>query len=206
MQEVVDATLLENVETSIESNKSLQMLDIYAKHSHVVEEAVLKGARGNTSLKKLTIRRCYDQQHLKIAAAADELRRVRPELELHCSLRQSQSYSSVMPSCMLYVRMCVYMNTCNMYSCFFCYSLTAHQILNLRSSSVCSTWTHPLRVGPSWTRPLRVGPSWTRPLRVGPSWTRPLRVGPSWTHPLRVGPSWTHPLKVGPSWTHPLRV
>ena len=78
MQEVVDATLLENVETSIESNKSLQMLDIYAKHSHVVVEAVLKGARGNTSLKKLAIWRSYDQQHL-----IDELRRVRPELELH---------------------------------------------------------------------------------------------------------------------------
>ena len=80
MQEVVDATLLEKVETSIESNKSLQMLDI--KHSRVVE-AVLKGARGNTSLKKLTIVQSYDQQHLcKTAAAADELRRVRPELEL----------------------------------------------------------------------------------------------------------------------------
>ena len=82
MQEVVDATLLEKVETSIESNKSLQMLDMYIRHSRVVE-AVLKGARGNTSLKKLTIRRrSYDQQHLN-AAAADELRRVRPELELH---------------------------------------------------------------------------------------------------------------------------
>ena len=78
---MVDATLLEKVETSIESNKSLQMLDIYAKHSHVVVEAVLKGARGNTSLKKLAIWRSYDQQHLK--TAADELRRVRPELELH---------------------------------------------------------------------------------------------------------------------------
>ena len=79
VQEVVDATLLEKVETSIESNKSLQMLDIYAKHSRVVE-AVLKGARGNTSLKKLTRRRSYDELHLK--TAADELRRVRPELEL----------------------------------------------------------------------------------------------------------------------------
>ena len=78
MQEVVDATLLEKVETSIESNKSLQMLDIDIKHSRVVE-AVLKGARGNTSLKKLTIRRrSYD--HLKTAAA--ELQQVRPELEL----------------------------------------------------------------------------------------------------------------------------
>ena len=78
---MVDATLLEKVETSIESNKSLQMLDIRIKHSRVVE-AVLKGARGNTSLKKLTIEKSYDQQHLN-AAAADELRRVRPELELH---------------------------------------------------------------------------------------------------------------------------
>ena len=68
MQEVVDATLLEKVETSIESNKSLQMLDIYSEYSsHVVEEAVLKGARGNTSLKKLTVRRSYDQQHLKLS-------------------------------------------------------------------------------------------------------------------------------------------
>ena len=76
MQEVVDATLLEKVETSIESNKSLQMLHINTKHSGV-GEAVLKGARGNTSLKKLTIKR-----HLKISAAADELQRVRPGLEL----------------------------------------------------------------------------------------------------------------------------
>ena len=80
MQEVVDATLLEKVETSIESNKSLQMLYIHIKHSRV-EDAVLKGARGNTSLKKLTIRRrSYDQQHL-IAAVAAELQQVRPELE-----------------------------------------------------------------------------------------------------------------------------
>ena len=82
MQEVVDATLLEKVETSIESNKSLQMLDIRIEHIRVVE-AVLKGAQRNTSLKKLTIRRrSYGQMHLT-AAAADELRRVRPELELH---------------------------------------------------------------------------------------------------------------------------
>ena len=78
MQEVVDATLLEKVETSIESNKSLQMLYIYIKHSiGVVLEAVLKGARGNTSLKKLTIKRCYD-----LNAATAELRQVRPQLEL----------------------------------------------------------------------------------------------------------------------------
>ena len=76
MQEVVDAALLEKVETSIESNKSLQMLHIFIEHIGVVE-AVLKGARGNTSLKKLTIKQCYD-----LKAAAAELQQVRPELEL----------------------------------------------------------------------------------------------------------------------------
>ena len=81
MQEVVDATLLEKVKTSIESNKSLQMLDMFIRHSRVME-AVLKGARGNTSLKKLIIWRSYDQL-LLTAADDDELRRVRPELELH---------------------------------------------------------------------------------------------------------------------------
>ena len=80
MQEVVDATLLEKVETSIENNKSLQMLDTRNTHSSVVE-AVLKGACGNTSLKMLIISRSDRKQHL-IAAAADELQRVRPELEL----------------------------------------------------------------------------------------------------------------------------
>ena len=73
----MDATLLEKVATSIESNKSLLMLYI---NSGVVE-AVLKGARGNTSLKKLTIGHTiesYYQQHLKT-----ELRQVRPQLELH---------------------------------------------------------------------------------------------------------------------------
>ena len=74
----MDATLLEKVETSIESNKSLQMLYIYIEHSGVVE-AVLKGARGNTSLKKLTVEWCYGQQ-LK---TVNELRQVRPQLELH---------------------------------------------------------------------------------------------------------------------------
>ena len=81
MQEVVDATLLEKVETSIESNKSLQMLHMYIRHIRVVE-AVFKGAQRNTSLKRLTIRRSYDQLHF-FAAADDELRRVRPELEFH---------------------------------------------------------------------------------------------------------------------------
>ena len=71
MQEV-----LEKVTTSIESNKSLQMLYIYIDHSGVVE-AILKGARGNTSLKKLTIGRSYGQQ-LK---TVNELRQVRPQLE-----------------------------------------------------------------------------------------------------------------------------
>ena len=75
----MDATLLEKVETSIENNKSLQMLYIYIKHSNGVVEAVLKGARGNTSLKKLTIGRCYGQQ-LK---TVNELRQVRPQLELY---------------------------------------------------------------------------------------------------------------------------
>ena len=76
---MVDATLLEKVETSIESNKLLQKLFIRNTHSSVAE-AVLKGARGNTSLKKLTIAGSYDQQHL---CKTDELRRVRPELQLY---------------------------------------------------------------------------------------------------------------------------
>ena len=90
MQEVVDAALLEKGKTSIERNKSLQMLDIYIGHSGVVE-AILKGARGNISLKKLTIQRLFIpdrrntaaehwQQHLKTAAA--ELQQIRPHLEL----------------------------------------------------------------------------------------------------------------------------
>ena len=39
-----------------------------------------KGARGNTSLKKLTIWLYSNQEHLKAAAA--ELQQVRPQLEL----------------------------------------------------------------------------------------------------------------------------
>ena len=74
MQEVVDATLLEKVKTSIERNKSLQMLDIGCVHDGVVD-AVLKGACGNTSL-KLIILMCRDH------FAAAELRQVRPQLEL----------------------------------------------------------------------------------------------------------------------------
>ena len=80
MQEVVDAALLEKVETSIESNKSLQMLHIYIELSIGVVEAVLKGARENTSLKKLTIKQSYGRQHLN---TVNELRQVRPQLELH---------------------------------------------------------------------------------------------------------------------------
>ena len=79
MQEVVDAALLEKVKTSIERNKSLQMLHIFNVHDGVVD-AVLKGARGNTSLKKLTIR-WLSIPDLRITAAA-ELRQVRPQLEL----------------------------------------------------------------------------------------------------------------------------
>ena len=80
MQEVVDATLLEKVEASIERNKSLQMLDMGTDHGDVVA-AILNGARGNTSLKQLTILlHDRDQERLKDAAAA-ELRQVRPQLE-----------------------------------------------------------------------------------------------------------------------------
>ena len=80
----MDATLLEKVATSIESNKSLQMLYIYIKHSIGVVEAILKGARGNTSLKKLTIWPSYGQRQLNtVKTAAAELCQVRPQLELH---------------------------------------------------------------------------------------------------------------------------
>ena len=48
MQEVVDATLLEKVKTSIERIKSLQMLDIDFRHDDVIG-AIFKGASGNTS-------------------------------------------------------------------------------------------------------------------------------------------------------------
>ena len=81
MQEVVDATLLEKVKTSIERNKSLQMLYIHTDHDDVVD-AILKGARGNTSLKQLTIKLPYrDRERLKAAAAAAELRQARPQLK-----------------------------------------------------------------------------------------------------------------------------
>ena len=77
MQEVVDATLLEKVKTSIERNKSLQMLYIGGVHDSVVE-AILKGARGNTSLKKLTIQLLFVQHYSDRA----ELQQIRPQLEL----------------------------------------------------------------------------------------------------------------------------
>ena len=76
VQKWVDATLLNKVDTSIERNKSLQMLIIAIRHVGVAE-AILKGARGNTSLKKLTVCLSSEQEHLKDAAA--ELRRVRPQ-------------------------------------------------------------------------------------------------------------------------------
>ena len=82
MQELVDATLLKKVETSIERNKSLQMLDIDIEDGGVMD-TVFKGARGNISLKKLAMCRHHlhsDKEHLKAAAA--ELRHVRPQLEL----------------------------------------------------------------------------------------------------------------------------
>ena len=79
MQGVVDATLLNKVETSIERNKSLQMLDIYFVHGSVVD-AILKGALGNTSLKKLTVQLSSGKKHIKVAAT--QLRQVRPQLEL----------------------------------------------------------------------------------------------------------------------------
>ena len=81
VQEVVDAALLEKVKTSIQRSNSLQMLHIVSVHYDMVE-AVLKGACGNTSLKKLVIRLLSEhwQQHLKAATA--ELQQIRPQLEL----------------------------------------------------------------------------------------------------------------------------
>ena len=75
MQGVIDATLMNKVITSIERNKSLQMLDMHIRHDGVAE-AVLKGARGNTSLKKLTVHPYSWQEH-----AAAHLLQVRPQLE-----------------------------------------------------------------------------------------------------------------------------
>ena len=58
MQEVVDATLLEKVETSIERNKSLQLLFICVKHYDVIG-AILKGARGSTSFNEVAHTACF---------------------------------------------------------------------------------------------------------------------------------------------------
>ena len=80
VQGVEDATLLKKVITSIERNKSLQMLDI--GHNGSVLNAVLMGARENTSLKKLSIRPSSHQWH-HLKAAAAQLQQVRPQLKLH---------------------------------------------------------------------------------------------------------------------------
>ena len=80
MQEAVDAILLEKVKTSIERNKSLQMLAITIGHNGLLE-AILKGAHGNTSLKRLGVQLPLFEEH--VMAAAAELRQVRPQLELH---------------------------------------------------------------------------------------------------------------------------
>ena len=77
MQKVVDATLLEKVKTSIERNKSLQLLFII-EHDDVLD-AVIKGACGNTSLKELIM--YSDSQRHKAATAAAELGQVRPQLK-----------------------------------------------------------------------------------------------------------------------------
>ena len=81
MQEVVNAALLKKVKTSIERNKSLQMLRTWTDHGGV-GDAILNGAHGNTSLKQLTIQLLYYVRECRKAAAA-ELRQVRPHLELH---------------------------------------------------------------------------------------------------------------------------
>lgn len=82
MQEVVDATLLKKVTTSIERNKSLQMLYIGIGHDGVVE-AVLKGAGVNSTLKKLTTRLRLFQECPKAATvdAIAKLRQAQPQLE-----------------------------------------------------------------------------------------------------------------------------
>ena len=57
------------------------MLDMGIDHGDVVD-AILNGARGNTSLKQLTIQLLpiRDRERLE---AATELRQVRPQLELY---------------------------------------------------------------------------------------------------------------------------
>ena len=114
----MDATLLEKVETSIESNKSLQMLFIFIRHSNGVVEAVLKGACGNTSLKKLTIGRSYGQKHLK---TVNELRQTTTGIA-YLVFKTTQSYLCVMIRCTC----CTYMCLHDEYMQFFCNSLTAY--------------------------------------------------------------------------------
>ena len=83
----VDATLLRRVETAIASNIALQMLKVVGIADSIVD-AVLKGACRNSSLKELYIPVYYDDRaHLKAAAAAAaELRRVRPQLKFDSPL------------------------------------------------------------------------------------------------------------------------
>ena len=76
----VDATLLRKVETAIASNHSLQMLKVVYIADSIIE-AVLKGACRNSSLKELDILVFTLDQARHMAAAADELRRVRPQLK-----------------------------------------------------------------------------------------------------------------------------
>ena len=82
VQEVDDATLLRKVETAIASNHSLQMLKVERIAPSIIE-AVLKGACRNSSLKELYIRvfTRVQARHMAAAAAAAELRRVRPQLK-----------------------------------------------------------------------------------------------------------------------------
>ena len=76
-----DATLLKKVETAIASNHSLQMLKVEWFANSIVE-AILKGACRNISLKELNFKRRHcDLAHHKAVVA--EVRRVRPEMNLH---------------------------------------------------------------------------------------------------------------------------
>ena len=80
VQEVDDATLLRKVETAIASNHSLQMLKV-KRIANFIVEAILKGACRNSSLKELYIPVLTHGQARHMAAAAAELRRVRPQLK-----------------------------------------------------------------------------------------------------------------------------
>ena len=119
VQEVVNATLLEKVQTSIERTKSLQMLYIHINHASVMD-TILKGARENISLKRLIIWLSLpDQDVVCLKAAAGKLRQVRPRLELqflwltcmHSPLHESWP--------MMYIYMCAW-------TMFYCYSFTAY--------------------------------------------------------------------------------